>query len=262
MKKYFEFEDEKSSKFWQIEVEDESFTVTFGKIGTDGQTQTKDFDTEEQCLKEAQKLIDEKLKKGYVDKTTEDEDEDEDDYEDYDSGENQVEHKFWGMVEQDWAGFSGEVKFTSPHFEQEVDIFLGTEFDEEGDEIENPPEPEQLDEYETVYKSFVAQFDKIIIEIQEKAFKQYVKQYAKYYEKPFKVESFFDTDVSEGKKHDPLGIDSKEKHFEYMKDIEYLRITDGKTIYMPIHYKLDTEHGLEIKFVNNKIADIAGIAET
>jgi predicted DNA-binding WGR domain protein len=35
------YQDEKSNKFWRIETDGASFTVTFGKIGTSGQTQAK-----------------------------------------------------------------------------------------------------------------------------------------------------------------------------------------------------------------------------
>ena len=66
MKRTFEFNDEKSSKFWTIETNDNELTVTFGKIGTKGQTQTKSFADEDVCTKEAEKLIREKTKKGYV----------------------------------------------------------------------------------------------------------------------------------------------------------------------------------------------------
>ncbi|EMY13042.1 WGR domain protein [Leptospira weilii str. Ecochallenge] len=65
MKHQLIYQDATSNKFWNIEVTENSFTVTYGKIGTNGQTQTKSFDTEEKCLKEAQKLLSEKLKKGY-----------------------------------------------------------------------------------------------------------------------------------------------------------------------------------------------------
>lgn len=65
MKHYLTFSEGTSNKFWQIETEGNSFTVTYGKIGTSGQIQTKTFDSEEKCLKEAQKLLSEKLKKGY-----------------------------------------------------------------------------------------------------------------------------------------------------------------------------------------------------
>jgi len=66
MQKHLTFQDEKSSKFWKIETCGKSFTVKFGKIGTSGQTQNKEFESEEMCLKEAEKLVAEKLKKGYV----------------------------------------------------------------------------------------------------------------------------------------------------------------------------------------------------
>jgi predicted DNA-binding WGR domain protein len=39
----FKFRDDKSAKFWSIDLQGKSFTVRFGKIGTAGQTQTKDF---------------------------------------------------------------------------------------------------------------------------------------------------------------------------------------------------------------------------
>lgn len=61
------YKDSKSDKFWIIKVEGKSFTVTYGKTGTTGQTQNKKFDSEEKCKKEAEKLLNEKLKKGYVD---------------------------------------------------------------------------------------------------------------------------------------------------------------------------------------------------
>lgn len=54
-----------SSKFWNIETKADSFTVTYGKIGTQGVSKTKQFASEALCLKEAEKLIAEKIKKGY-----------------------------------------------------------------------------------------------------------------------------------------------------------------------------------------------------
>ncbi|EMK18165.1 leucine rich repeat protein [Leptospira kirschneri serovar Bim str. 1051] len=70
MKHYLTFQDDKSDKFWQIEVSGNSFTVTYGKIGSSGQTQTKTFNDEETCLKEVKKLFSEKLKKGYIEVET------------------------------------------------------------------------------------------------------------------------------------------------------------------------------------------------
>ncbi|HTU21133.1 MAG TPA: WGR domain-containing protein [Gemmataceae bacterium] len=65
----FQFSDAKSHKFWNIEVSGSSFTVTYGKIGASGQTQTKNFASVEKAQAEADKLIHEKLKKGYVETT-------------------------------------------------------------------------------------------------------------------------------------------------------------------------------------------------
>jgi predicted DNA-binding WGR domain protein/ankyrin repeat protein len=65
MKKHLTYKNEKSDKFWQIEVAGNSFTVTYGKTGTAGTSQTKSFDSEEKCFKEAEKLLNEKLRKGY-----------------------------------------------------------------------------------------------------------------------------------------------------------------------------------------------------
>jgi predicted DNA-binding WGR domain protein len=66
MKQTFVYSDEKSNKFWSIEVMGNCFTVTFGKVGTAGQTQKKSFVDEAACKKEADKLIAEKTKKGYI----------------------------------------------------------------------------------------------------------------------------------------------------------------------------------------------------
>jgi predicted DNA-binding WGR domain protein len=74
MKQTFVYRDEKSNKFWSIEVTGNCFTVTFGKTGTAGQTQEKSFADEATCRKEADKLIAEKTKKGYTEQDGEAED--------------------------------------------------------------------------------------------------------------------------------------------------------------------------------------------
>ena len=66
MKRTFTYTDEKSNKFWTIEVSGSNYTVNYGKAGTAGQTQTKDFVDEAACRKAADKLIAEKIKKGYT----------------------------------------------------------------------------------------------------------------------------------------------------------------------------------------------------
>jgi predicted DNA-binding WGR domain protein len=57
MKKHLKYKDENSDGFWIIEVNGRSFTVIYAS--------TKEFDTEEKCMKEAEKLVSEKVKKGY-----------------------------------------------------------------------------------------------------------------------------------------------------------------------------------------------------
>lgn len=68
MKRYFEFSDSKSYKFWQIEVAEATCTVKYGKIGTEGQEKVSTFDSAEKAQKEADKLVAEKTRKGYVEK--------------------------------------------------------------------------------------------------------------------------------------------------------------------------------------------------
>ena len=65
----FQYADDKSDKFWHIELADSSFTVHFGRTGTNGQTQTKEFGSAEAAKKEYEKLIAEKVKKGYTETT-------------------------------------------------------------------------------------------------------------------------------------------------------------------------------------------------
>jgi predicted DNA-binding WGR domain protein len=64
-KRSFVYSDEKSNKFWNIEIDGKSYTVNYGKVGTNGQTVLKDFDTEEACQKAVDKLVKEKTGKGY-----------------------------------------------------------------------------------------------------------------------------------------------------------------------------------------------------
>jgi len=52
-------------QFWNIVLSGSSHTVTFGRVGTAGQTQTKEFDSEDEAKKAFDKLVDSKLKKGY-----------------------------------------------------------------------------------------------------------------------------------------------------------------------------------------------------
>lgn len=62
----FHFISGASSKFWAIESHGDSFTVTFGKIGTAGTSQTKAFADAAAAGKAYDKLVLEKTSKGYV----------------------------------------------------------------------------------------------------------------------------------------------------------------------------------------------------
>ena len=63
--RYFTLTDDKSNKFWQITVAEYSYTVAYGRIGTAGQSLQKIYDTADQCRMEADKIIQEKIAKGY-----------------------------------------------------------------------------------------------------------------------------------------------------------------------------------------------------
>ena len=64
----FELVDEKSSKFWEISQNDRSYTVCFGKIGTKGQSNTKEMESQEAISNEVAKLVKVKIAKGYVER--------------------------------------------------------------------------------------------------------------------------------------------------------------------------------------------------
>jgi predicted DNA-binding WGR domain protein len=62
----FEFKQGSSYKFWEIHVEGNAYTARYGKVGTEGQTQSKSFATPEKAAAEAEKKIREKVGKGYA----------------------------------------------------------------------------------------------------------------------------------------------------------------------------------------------------
>ena len=62
----FEFSSGSSNKFWAIDLAGGSFDVRWGRVGTDGQRQTKRFASAQRAKTEAEKLVRQKLAKGYV----------------------------------------------------------------------------------------------------------------------------------------------------------------------------------------------------
>jgi len=62
-----EFVEGTSRKFWQARREGSDAVIAFGRIGTTGQSQRKQFADAERAGAEIEKLVTEKLRKGYVD---------------------------------------------------------------------------------------------------------------------------------------------------------------------------------------------------
>ena len=60
-----EFHSDKSNKFWEISLSGTEHTVKFGRIGTDGQTRTKSFDDDASARRDFDRLVRDKLRKGY-----------------------------------------------------------------------------------------------------------------------------------------------------------------------------------------------------
>jgi predicted DNA-binding WGR domain protein len=55
-----------SRKFWRASVKQAELSITYGRIGSSGQIITKRFDTTGRAIRELEKLVAEKLRKGYV----------------------------------------------------------------------------------------------------------------------------------------------------------------------------------------------------
>lgn len=98
MKRHFIYQDEKSHKFWTIDYIGNRYTVTYGKVGTSGSIKVKTFESEDECQKEAEKRIREKLRKGYLEKNHVDERE-----------TNMNETIFWQLIEKSRQKSDGEI---------------------------------------------------------------------------------------------------------------------------------------------------------
>jgi DNA ligase-1 len=68
VRRYFEYVEGTSAKFWEVSVSGSDLSTRWGRIGTDGQTKTKSFADAARAQAEADKLIEEKTDKGYVEK--------------------------------------------------------------------------------------------------------------------------------------------------------------------------------------------------
>ena len=61
----FEYIEGASSKFWEITTNNREVTVRYGRIGSNGQTQTKSFTSDVAANTHALQQINAKLAKGY-----------------------------------------------------------------------------------------------------------------------------------------------------------------------------------------------------
>lgn len=64
-KRYFEFKDAKSHKFWEVSVSAKKVIIRYGKVGTDGQTSVKELSTPAEAKAHLEKQAAGKVKKGY-----------------------------------------------------------------------------------------------------------------------------------------------------------------------------------------------------
>ncbi len=64
---HLEFEDGSSAKFWRGRVEGGELHTNWGRIGTNGQSKTKSYGTDDAALAELEKQAAKKRKKGYAD---------------------------------------------------------------------------------------------------------------------------------------------------------------------------------------------------
>ena len=62
---YLECPSSSGGKFWECSLQGSSSTVTYGKVGARGATQVKDHGSEEAARKYFDKVLKEKMKKGY-----------------------------------------------------------------------------------------------------------------------------------------------------------------------------------------------------
>jgi len=65
MNRYFINQQGEANKFWSLEINDNEYKVSFGKVGTQGRQSSKSLADTASCKIEVAKLIAEKIKKGY-----------------------------------------------------------------------------------------------------------------------------------------------------------------------------------------------------
>ncbi len=66
MRRDFYYQDDRSNKFWTIEVADRTCITTHGRIGSRPRETRKEFPTQDAAQRELEKQVASKLKKGYI----------------------------------------------------------------------------------------------------------------------------------------------------------------------------------------------------
>ena len=135
MKRRFVYQDAKSDKFWDIEFEGTTQTVVYGKTGTAGREAVKEFATAEECTKESEKLIAQKLKKGYTELAEGEAVPEKREY----SEEEKADYFFWEAIEKsykynkkDWEAYDLEehieklTAYLSKYSEEKLILFEKT----------------------------------------------------------------------------------------------------------------------------------------
>ncbi|MBU1248562.1 MAG: DUF4240 domain-containing protein [Proteobacteria bacterium] len=72
MNRQFYYQDDRSNKFWTIELTGNEYVTTHGRIGAKPREARKQFADNDEAMKEFEKQIASKLKKGYVEGTAPD----------------------------------------------------------------------------------------------------------------------------------------------------------------------------------------------
>ena len=135
MKRRFIYQDAKSDKFWDIEFEGTTQTVVYGKTGTAGREAVKEFASPEECTKESEKLITQKLKKGYTELAEGEAAPEKREY----SEEEKADYFFWEAIEKsykynkkDWEAYDLEehieklTAYLSKYSEEKLILFEKT----------------------------------------------------------------------------------------------------------------------------------------
>ena len=62
---YIQYKDAKTEKFWEGEAIGCSYTIKYGKMGTNGHEATTEFSSADEAVAKFEKVVKEKLEKGY-----------------------------------------------------------------------------------------------------------------------------------------------------------------------------------------------------